>query len=189
MKGMLWGRWLRPVLAAGVLAAVASACTVETDGGRTGGGTGGANTGLLVYQPAPRGETAVVDYVVDGDTIEVQMNGVGYRVRYVGINTPERGDRCYQEAVNANRALVEGQTVTLVRDQSNTDRFGRLLRFIYVGELFVNATLINQGYAEAVVYNPDNTLADYLQGLERAAASARRGCHPTGIFDDGSNTR
>lgn len=191
MKGSLWMRGLRPLLAAAALSAAAIACNVETTASTGGGNTGGgANAGsLLVYQPAPRGETAVVDYVVDGDTIEVQIAGVGYRVRYVGVNTPERDEVCYQDAVNANRALVDGQTVTLVRDQSNTDRFGRLLRFVYVGELFVNATLVNQGVAEAVVYNPDNTLADYLQGLERVAASAGRGCHPTGIFNDGSITR
>jgi endonuclease YncB( thermonuclease family) len=140
-------------------------------------------------QPGVQGEIGVVTYVVDGDTIEVDMNGVGYRVRYVGMNTPERDEVCYQQAKDANAALVEGQTVTMVRDQSNTDRYGRLLRYIYVGDRFVNAELVAGGYAEVVVYNPDDANADYFRQLETQAASANLGCHPTGIFDDGSYVR
>lgn len=185
----------RKMLAIAALAVLAAGCTLESvpadSGGSSGSGGSGAGSGsLLVYQsPASGGESGVVTQVIDGDTIEVQIGDVGYRVRYVGVNTPERDEVCYQSATDANRSLVAGQTVTLVRDQSNTDRYGRLLRFVYVGDLFVNATLVNQGHAEAVVYNPDNTLASYFQNLERDAAAAGRGCHPTGIFDDGSNTR
>lgn len=135
------------------------------------------------------GETARVESVIDGDTIEVSINGVSYRVRYIGINTPEIDEVCYREARDANRALVERQTVTLVRDVSNTDRFGRLLRYVYVGETFVNARLIADGWAEAVEYAPDTAQASAFRQLERAARDANLGCHPTGIFDDGSQTR
>jgi micrococcal nuclease len=76
-----------------------------------------------------------------------------------------------------------------VRDQSNTDRYGRLLRYIYVGNRFVNAELVAGGYAEVVVYDPDDANADYFRQLETQAASASLGCHPTGIFDDGSYVR
>lgn len=168
--------------------ALLTACTL--DAASTGDSAGPGGGSLLVYQAPPSsGETGIVTAVIDGDTIEVRIGDVGYRVRYIGVNTPERDEVCYQAAVDANRALVGGQTVTLTRDQSNTDRYGRLLRFVHVGDLFVNATLVNQGYAEAVVYNPDTTLASYFQNLERGAAAANRGCHPTGIFNDGSNTR
>jgi len=188
MTRSLWCMF-KKMLTAASLAMLAAGCTLDTvssGGGDAGGGSGS----LLVYQsPASGGENGMVTQVIDGDTIEVRIGDVGYRVRYVGVNTPERDEVCYQEATDANRALVSGQTVTLVRDQSNTDRYGRLLRFVYVGDLFVNATLVNQGYAEAVVYTPDMTLASYFQGLERGAAAAGRGCHPTGIFNDGSNTR
>src|SRR5687768_16481045 len=102
-----------------------------------------------------QGDQALVTHVVDGDTIEVRMNDVGYRVRYIGVNTPERDETCYAEAADANVALVENQTVTLVRDTSNTDQFGRLLRYVYIGDQFVNAILVTQGYAEAVEYPPD----------------------------------
>lgn len=135
------------------------------------------------------GETARVTSVIDGDTIDVEMNGVGYRVRYVGVNTPERGEVCYPEATDANAALVTGRTVTLVRDVENTDRFGRLLRYVYVGDEFVNAALVRQGYAEAVEYPPDIRHTAEFRQLERAARAGGLGCHPTGIFDDGSDTR
>jgi endonuclease YncB( thermonuclease family) len=134
-------------------------------------------------------ETGRVTQIVDGDTIEVEIDGVGYRVRYVGVNTPERDEDCYQEAVDANAALVRGQTVRLVRDESNTDRFGRLLRYVYVGSTFVNEALVRDGWAEAVEYRPDTRHTADFRALEQTASSANRGCHPTGIFDDGSLTR
>lgn len=190
MIHMLHPRLMTPLIAL-ALSLLIAACTLDT--APTGGSAGQVNAGggsLLVHQaPSSGGETARVTDVIDGDTIEVRIGDIGYRVRYIGVNTPERDEVCYQAAVDANRALVAGQTVTLTRDQSNTDRYGRLLRFVYVGDLFVNATLVNQGYAEAVVYNPDTTLASYFQNLERGAAAANRGCHSTGIFNDGSNTR
>lgn len=136
-----------------------------------------------------QGEQATVSDVIDGDTIDVLMNGVGYRVRYVGVNTPERDETCYSEATNANAGMVAGQTITMTRDQSNTDRYGRLLRYIYVGNVFVNEQLVIQGYAEAVEYQPDTLHTAYFRDLEVQARNANVGCHPSGIFNDGSTTR
>jgi len=135
------------------------------------------------------GETARVTRVIDGDTIEVEINGEEFRVRYVGVNTPERDEPCYQDAVDANRELVGGKTVILVRDTSNTDRFDRLLRYIYVGDIFVNESLVEDGYAEAVRYDPDDQYWTQFTGLEAQADRDGLGCHPTGIFDDGSQVR
>lgn len=137
----------------------------------------------------PTGEQAEVVAVIDGDTIDVRLNGQVMRVRYIGINTPERDEPCYTEAKNANAALVEGRTVTLVKDQSETDRFGRLLRYIYVGDVFVDAQLVAQGYAEVVSYPPDTAHFEQFRQLEDAARAANLGCHPTGIFNDGTYTR
>lgn len=136
-----------------------------------------------------QGETAQVTRIIDGDTIDVRIDGVGYRVRYIGVNTPERDEACYNDASNANAALVEGKTVTLVKDVSDTDQFGRLLRYVYVGNMFVNETLVRDGWAESVEYPPDTARAADFRRLEREATAANRGCHPTGIFDDGSATR
>lgn len=133
--------------------------------------------------PNAEGEHASVTRVIDGDTIDVRLGGQTYRVRYIGINTPERDEECYSEATAANTALVQGQTVRLVRDVNNTDVHGRLLRYVYVGEVFVNAELVAGGYAESRAYPPDTAQQRYLDSLERAAKAAGRGCYPTGVFD------
>ena len=133
-------------------------------------------------------EIATVIWVIDGDTIEVEIDGVDYRVRYIGVNTPERDEVCYDNATAANEALVpEGSTVYLVQDVSDTDRYDRLLRYIYVETdndyLFVNEELVDAGWAEAVTYEPDTSFADYFYSLEDDARINGRGCHPSGIFD------
>jgi endonuclease YncB( thermonuclease family) len=129
------------------------------------------------------GETALVVDVIDGDTIDVRMGGERYRVRYIGVNTPEYDEPCYNEATAANAVLVDGQTVTLVRDVSETDRYGRLLRYVYAGSVFVNAELVLEGYAEAREYPPDTSYQDYLEGLETQARRSQIGCYPSGVFN------
>lgn len=122
------------------------------------------------------GESAQVLNVIDGDTIDVLLDGEEYRVRYVGVDTPERGDPYYSEATQANRDLVQGETVMLVIDVSETDQYGRLLRYIYLEDgTFVNAELIANGYARLVTYPPDVANADYFADLQREAREARRG--------------
>ncbi|MBZ0302222.1 MAG: thermonuclease family protein [Anaerolineae bacterium] len=151
------------------------------------------------FEPAPNGssggsapatgEQVTVLRVIDGDTIDVQRNNETERVRYIGMNTPERDEPCYAEATRANAALVEGKQVILVKDTSETDRYGRLLRYIYVGGVFVNARLVEEGYAEVVSYPPDTGRFTDFRQLEQQAQAANRGCHPTGIFNDNSYER
>ena len=135
------------------------------------------------------GEFATVVSVIDGDTIDVDIDGDVYRVRYIGMNTPERDEPCYTEATNANSGWVAGRQVRLVRDQSDTDRFDRLLRYVYVDDTLVNAALVQEGFAEVVSYPPDTREFENFRALEDQARRGARGCHPTGIFDDGSDTR
>ncbi len=167
---------MRPFISLIIIALLLTACTLDIE---TSSGSPSSTTG----------ETATVTRVVDGDTIKVQLNGREYSVRYIGINTPESDEACYSDATQANAALVEGKTVRLVKDVSETDKYDRLLRYIYVGDVFVNAKLVEEGFAEVVSYPPDTKNYDYFKGLEEQAASANRGCHRTGIFDDGSYTR
>ena len=77
----------------------------------------------------------------------------------------------------------------LARDVSETDRYGRLLRYVYAEGVLVNGALVEAGYAEAVVYQPDDAFYEDFRRLEQVAAQAQRGCHPSGIFGDGSQTR
>jgi endonuclease YncB( thermonuclease family) len=132
--------------------------------------------------PAAGDETGRVTRVIDGDTIDVRIGTEIYRVRYVGINTPERDEPCYDDATAANAALVDDQVVMLVRDVSDTDRYGRLLRYVYVGDVFVNAELVAGGFAEAGYYPPDTGFTQLFEDLEAAARRNQIGCHPTGVF-------
>jgi micrococcal nuclease len=131
---------------------------------------------------APEGLTpALVTRAIDGDTIVVDIDGVEYRVRYIGIDTPEtvapdQPIECYgKEASERNRELVEGKTVGLEKDVSETDQFGRLLRYVWIGETMVNATLVADGYALASTYPPDVKNSDLFASLQAEAREARRG--------------
>jgi micrococcal nuclease len=126
--------------------------------------------------PPPSGDLATVSHIVDGDTIDVALDGRSYRVRYIGMDTPERGNYFFSEATEANRALVEGQQVILVKDVSETDRYGRLLRYIYLEDgTFVNAELVRQGYAVIATFPPDVRHQALFLELEREAREAGRG--------------
>lgn len=128
-------------------------------------------------------ELATVVNIVDGDTIDVLMSdGMTYRVRYIGINTPESDETCGSDATVANAALVDGKVVAMQRDISETDQFDRLLRYVYVEGMFVNAALVTGGWAEAVRYPPDTAFAEWFDVLYSEAHAANIGCHPTGIF-------
>jgi len=117
----------------------------------------------------------MVTRVIDGDTIIIEG---GYRVRYIGIDTPEihpEMEAFGMEAWQANRRLVEGKEVRLERDVSETDKYGRLLRYVYVDDIFVNAELVRQGLAKAKAYPPDIKYQDYLEAMEAEARSEGRG--------------
>ena len=90
---------------------------------------------------------ATVLRVVDGDTIEVDIDGAVERLRYIGIDTPETDERCAQAATAANEAVLGEGIVRLVPDEENRDTYGRLLRYVYVGETFVNLELAERGVA------------------------------------------
>ena len=123
----------------------------------------------------------LVTRVIDGDTIEVKIAGVKYKVRYTGIDTPELSDRREEyrslahEATKLNKQLVEGKTIRLEKDVSETDRHGRLLRYVYVDDTFVNAELVREGLAWAKSYPPDTKHQEYLEELEAEARQAERG--------------
>jgi len=123
-------------------------------------------------------ETAKVARVIDGDTIELADK---QRVRYIGMDTPETVDprkpvECFgKEASAENKRLVEGKTVRLEKDVSETDRYGRLLRYVYVDELFVNDSLVRQGFAHVSTFPPDVKYTDLFVQAEREARANNRG--------------
>ncbi|MGI8872618.1 MAG: thermonuclease family protein [Candidatus Limnocylindria bacterium] len=140
---------------------------------------------VTVIGQAPTGPTtrARVVAVVDGDTIRVAIGAQVYRVRYIGIDAPETVDPrrpvglLGPQASAANRSLVEGQEVVLEKDVSETDRYGRLLRYVWLqkpgGWLLVNLELLRRGLATVTTYPPDVKYVDALYlPAQRAARSA-----------------
>lgn len=111
-------------------------------------------------------ENATVTKIVDGDTVDVEIDGKPFTVRYIGIDTPETKDpnlpiQFYgPEAANRNSELVSGKQVILVKDVSETDSYGRLLRYVFVGDVFVNETLVKEGYAYAKDFPPDTSCSE-----------------------------
>jgi len=115
---------------------------------------------------------ALVTRVIDGDTIEIEG---GYRVRYIGIDTPERGEPYYWEALQANRNLVEGKKVRLEKAVEDKDKYGRLLRYVWVDDTMVNAELVRLGYAYSYSYPPNLKYQTYFLQLEKEARERRQG--------------
>ena len=94
-------------------------------------------------------QQATVVRVVDGGTIDVTIDGEEYRVRYYGIEAPESGEKCFEEAKARNAELL-GTTVRLEADARDQDEQGRLLRYVFnENGLSIEAVLISEGLANA----------------------------------------
>ncbi|MFN2144519.1 MAG: thermonuclease family protein [Anaerolineales bacterium] len=121
-------------------------------------------------------QTAELVEVIDGDTIDVRIDGQVARVRYIGVDTPEREDPYYEEATTANRILLGSGTLTLVRDVSETDRYDRLLRYVFTEQGYlVNYQLIVDGYAHLVTFPPDVACAETFLAAQEDARSREAG--------------
>ncbi len=124
---------------------------------------------------------AQVTRIVDGDTIDVSINGQTYTVRYILMNTPEVGQPLFDEATEANRQLVAGKTVYLVKDVNETDRYGRLLRYVYLDDgTFVNAELVRQGFAQLATFPPDVSKEGEIRAAQQVAIAAGVGLWASG---------
>lgn len=116
--------------------------------------------------------------VVDGDTITLSD---GRTIRYIGIDTPETVDprkavQCYgKEASDKNKELVEGKEVRLEKDVSEYDKYKRTLRYIYIGDIFVNDYLVRNGYAKSSSYPPDIKHQEQFREAEQEARENKRG--------------
>jgi len=137
-------------------------------------------TALPVWSaPAALGGTVV--RVVDGDTIHVRIDAGVAKVRYIGVNTPEvhhptKGEEPGgREATEVNRRLIEGKTVRLELDVQERDRYGRLLAYVSVGDVMVNAELVRLGYAQVMTVPPNVRYQQLFLKLQREAREAGRG--------------
>jgi len=132
---------------------------------------------IILYDPSQiwivAYENAVlVTRVIDGDTIEIEG---GAKVRYIGIDAPEIGEPYYLEAEEANCNLVEGKKIRLEKDVEDKDKYGRLLRYVWVDDIMVNAELVRLGYAYCYSYPPNLKYQTYFLQMEKEAREHKRG--------------
>jgi micrococcal nuclease len=142
---------------------------------------------LVASLAGARPHEGTVVRVVDGDTIHVRLHDRVEKVRYIGVNTPEihhprKGEEPGgREALAVNRTLVEGRTVRLEMDVQARDRYGRLLAYVWVGEVMVNAELVRRGYAQVMTIPPNVRHQDLFVKLQREAREAERGLWAPGF--------
>ncbi|KON90366.1 prophage LambdaCh01 nuclease domain-containing protein [Sporosarcina globispora] len=141
-------------------------------------------------------ELVTVGRAVDGDTIETSD---GRKVRLIGVNTPESTTRVEEygkEASQFTGSELTGKKVWMQKDVSDTDRYGRLLRIIWldipsddmdeneIREKMFNAHLVLNGYAEPSTYNPDVKYSEYFRKFGREAREDNKGLWALG--DEGT---
>ncbi|MGB6836387.1 MAG: thermonuclease family protein [Dehalococcoidia bacterium] len=123
--------------------------------------------------PAALTPAAVTD-IIDGDTIDVRIDGTDERVRYYGIDAPERDEDCYEEASARNRHLV-GSSVLLLPDARERDPGGRLLRYVFTPEgQSIEAQIIAEGLGRA--WRDEGAYRERFLEMERQAREDRVGC-------------
>ena len=136
-----------------------------------------ATRGILVTED----NTVLVTRVVDGDTIEVSLNGKKEMVRLIGIDAPETVDprktiECFgKEASEKTKEILNGKIITLESDptQGNRDKYGRLLRYVFINELNINKLMISEGFAHEYTYqsNPYKYQSEFENAQKQAKKS------------------
>ena len=121
---------------------------------------------VLKYEPL---KEALVARTVDGDTLDILIDGVKHRVRLFGVDTPERGEPCYKEATERTRQL-SGNVVRIEAGPRTEDRYGRLLFYLYTeGGESIDTKLIKEGLGTAWTRD-----GQHRSGLIEAEIEARR---------------
>lgn len=144
------------------------------------------NTATPSLELNPEIPITKVGHVVDGDTIKLESGEV---IRYIGIDTPETVDprkpvQCYgKEASAKNKELVDGKEVKLEKDVSETDKYGRLLRYVWLDDVLINELLVREGYAQSSSYPPDVKYQDRFIEAQRLAREENKG-----LWGDACNT-
>lgn len=138
-------------------------------------------------------ESGEVVRVVDGDTIIVEIDGEDFRVRLIGVDTPEsvgkyesHPEKYGKEASDFTKKTLEGQHVFLEKDVSDTDQYDRILRYVWldmpnandvevVESQMFNAILLIQGYANSMIIDPDDKYSELFGTLEQEAREREKG--------------
>lgn len=124
--------------------------------------------------------SATLERVVDGDTIIVRLSGARERLRYIGIDTPESvaempRERLGKEAAAHNARVLKSGPLLVEFDVQRRDRFGRLLAYVWAGDVFVNRRLVLDGYAQVATFPPNVRYEAELLDAQRKAREAKVG--------------
>jgi micrococcal nuclease len=186
----LWPILVAILLVAVVLAVVLGSLLAPADeqagtgdtvqsGGTAGSGAAGTPNGASGEsgeEGAPAGVAVTLVEVVDGDTIWVRMpDGSQEKVRYIGLDAPELphedapGEYLGRDAASHNEALLASGPLRLETDVEPRDEFGRLLAYVWAGDVFVNERMVLDGYAWAHDYPPNLTRQDRLWAAQDRA--------------------
>lgn len=150
---------------------------------------------------APKYEKAKVVRVVDGDTIEVNIANKNYKVRLIGVNTPESTTKTEpygKEASNYTMKMLTGKVVYLESDAGNTDKYGRLLRYVWlqipknnseqeIRNKMFNANLVINGYAQVMTIPPNVKYSNYFVIFQKEAISKNKGLWGLNIYNNNTN--
>lgn len=135
------------------------------------------------------GEYEVVS-ITDGDTFEINYNGTKTKVRLIGVDTPEsvhpnskKNNEYGKQASNYTKSLLEGKTVKLEFDVSPTDKYGRLLAYVYLenGEM-LNGKLLKEGYAQVATYPPNVKYVENFKDIQKEARENKVGFWAKDVF-------
>ena len=118
---------------------------------------------------------AEVINVISGDTIEVLLSGTEFLVGYIGVDAPAVDNVYGVEAAQVNQSLIAGQEVLLFPDSSEFDEDGRLMRYVFVREMFVNYEILRLGYARAVEIPPDTACSVLFKETAQGAKNNSQG--------------
>lgn len=127
---------------------------------------------VSLMDPGVFADELFVTRVIDGDTIVVEN---GEHIRYIGIDTPEKGRPYYSEAKKKNEKLVKGRRVRLEYDMGRADKYGRTLAYVYAGDIFVNEELLSSGYASVYTVPPNVKYSKRFASLQQEARGQKRG--------------
>lgn len=163
-----------------IMSLLLTACTTDINGENKNDLT---NTSEEVQDLLENFEKVSVERVVDGDTIKLST---GEKVRLILVNCPEsvhadesKNTEFGKIASDYTKGILEGQTVYLEKDVSETDQYGRLLRYVYLEDgTFFNEQLVKEGYAQVATFPPDIKYLDLLQEAERYARE-----HELGLWE------
>lgn len=125
-------------------------------------------------------EKAFVNYVFDGDTIELAGK---ITVRLLGIDAPETANKytmfkseCFAtESAKIAKELLAGQTIEIEKDMEDKDSYGRLLRYIFLDDIFINEFMVRQGFARVIEKTINTKYKPLLTDAENEAKREKRG--------------